>query len=62
MYVIKRVIEKEYIRTKVRKQEITNYFKVQQYLNIYSKKMLKQYDAKRDGKLMSEFEAKNSVS
>ncbi|CAD8085165.1 unnamed protein product [Paramecium sonneborni] len=62
VYIIRRIIEKEYIRTKVRKQGITNYFKVQQYIELYTKKMLKQHDAKRDNKLMGDFEQKNTIS
>ncbi|CAD8180234.1 unnamed protein product [Paramecium pentaurelia] len=62
IYIIRRVIEKEYIKTKVRKQGITNYFKVQQYIELYTKKMLKQHDIKRDNKLMGDFEQKNTIS
>lgn len=46
-YIIKRIIDEEYITVKVKKQQITSYLGAERYRYVYTKKMLKSPNFKR---------------
>lgn len=62
-YTIKRVMEEEFISTRVKKQQIESYLGAERYRYAYTKKVLKSSNLRRgDLEFMHNFEMKNSLS